>query len=417
MFSIGSTGDVRPYVLMGQELKRRGHQITIITFASFEGLVREAGLGFRGISGSASEMMNALLKPSVKGIAYLRAAENVLGKHAAELIDEFVEGARGADAMMCTFLSSVFYSIAELFGIPCIQTHYYPMDQRNDMPISSAPGQTWGKEWNQLSYKLAYLLLGMVERKYLTDWRDEMGVRQRPVKSSPDYTVSGRRIPVIYAVSPEILPRPAEWPSNIYLSGFWQDTQPISWTPPQALADFLAAGEPPIYIGFGSMVSGNMDRLFRMIAQAVTAAGKRAILVTGWSGAAAISDSKNTFVTQFVPHDWLFPKVSAVVHHGGAGTFSSGLRWGCPTLVLPFGGDQPFWGQRIYDLGCGPKPIARNKITLYKLTKAFLDLTENPDYRAHAAAIGKRLQAENGVSLGADIIEKELFAWKESLSQ
>ena len=118
------------------------------------------------------------------------------------------------------------------------------------------------------------------------------------------------------------------------------------------------------------------------------------------------------FFADYVPHDWLFQQVSAVVHHGGAGTTASGLRAGKPTLVVPFGGDQPFWGSRVLSLGCGPRPIRRENLTVSRLTKALIDLTANGKYRVAAQEVSEQLRLEHGTQRAADLMEKEIAAWK-----
>lgn len=412
MLAIGSTGDVRPYMLLGRELHRRGHEITVASFSPFEKMITEAGLKFFCISGDALDLMSHLMKPGAVGAKYLIEVEKALRDVAPKLLDDLTRSCEGADAMVCTYFGSLFYSIAEKYDIPCIQTHYFPMDPNASMPISSAPGQNWGKRWNRTSYKLGYLLIGMVEKRYLTQWRLDNGMSLRPISTRPNYNVRGRHIPVIYATSPLVMPRPANWDENIHMSGFWYDDQPTDWTPPQDLVDFMAAGEKPIYIGFGSMTSGNMNKTMTTVLRAVRASGVRAVIGMGWGGNVHAHRNKRIYISDYIPHDWLFPRVSAVVHHGGAGTTASGLRNGKPTLVVPFGGDQPFWGNRVHTLGCGPKPIPRDSLTVHRLAKGLVNLTSHASYRVAAEELAIRLREENGVGCAADIVEREIAAWQ-----
>ena len=195
------------------------------------------------------------------------------------------------------------------------------------------------------------------------------------------------------------------------MSGFWVDEESKPFVPPRELADFLAAGEKPVYIGFGSMVSGNMRKTFDVVMKAVRAAGLRVILDNGWSGAGLAGASNVFTLSSFVPHDWLFPQMRAVVHHGGAGTTAAGLRAGCPTLVIPFGGDQPFWGSRVWALGCGPKPIRRENLTVSRLTRALVDLTHHEAYARAAQTLGAGLRQEHGIITAADLVEQEARRW------
>lgn len=414
MIAIGSTGDVRPYMLLGRELKARGHEVTVASFAPFEPMLTEAGLGFFKISGDVVEMMNSLMKPGGNGVRVLTSLEKTIRGVAPILLDDLMRSCEGADALICTFFGSMYYSIAEKYRIPCIQTHYFPMDNNRDVPISSSPFQHLGKMWNSASYKIGYLLIGVLEKRYLTDWRRENGMAPRKVHTRPDYVSGGHTVPVVYAVSPLVMPRPSQWNEHIHMSGFWYDDAPCEWQPPQELLDFLAAGEPPIYIGFGSMVSGNMSRVMTMMLRAVRAAKVRAVFVSGWGGEAShLRSNSRVYFADYIPHDWLFPRVKAVVHHGGAGTTASGLRYGRPTLVIPFGGDQPFWGARVHALGCGPKPIARETMTVHRLTRGLIDLTTRASYRVAAEELAERMRWEDGVRQAADIIEKEITLWRD----
>lgn len=417
MLCIGSTGDVRPYMLLGRELKRRGHEVTVASFGPFEKMITDAGLNFYCVSGDALDLMNNLMKPGAVGMKYLQEVERSIRDVAPVLLDDLTRSCEGADAMMCTYFGSLYYSIAEKYNIPCIQTHYFPMDPNDCMPISSAPGQKWGRHWYKTSYKLGYLLIGILEKRYLTQWRKDNGMELRPIRTGPDYSVRGRRVPVIYATSPLVMPRPAEWDEHIHMSGFWYDEEPAPWTPPQELVDFMEAGEKPIYIGFGSMVSGNMSKTFATVLRAVRASGVRAVIGMGWGGGMRTHRNSRIYICEAIPHDWLFPRVSAVVHHGGAGTTASGLRNGKPTLVVPFGGDQPFWGSRVHALGCGPKPIPRDSLTVSRLTKGIKELTGRASYRTAAEELAGRLRSEGGVRVAADLVEKEVAAWYQQESR
>lgn len=413
MISVGSTGDVRPYVLLGKELKKRGHEVTIAAFANFDKMVTGAGLGFYPLSGDVIKLMENIMKPSSKGAKYLVDVERALKDIAPVLLQDLMLSCEGAEAMCCNFFGSLYYSIAEKYNIPCFQTHYFPMDYNSVTPISSAPGQRLGKTWNRLSYRLGYLLISILEKKYLTKWREENGMSQQKLRVGPAYDMLGD-MPVIYAMSPLVLPRPKEWNANIRMSGFWWDDEHVEYTPPEDLVEFLKNGEQPIYIGFGSMVSGNMSKTFATVIKAIRASKVRAVVNLGWGGEKMqLKSNSRIYFGDYIPHDWLFPRVKAVVHHGGAGTTSAGLRYGKPTLVVPFGGDQPFWGNRIHEIGCGPKPLPRQKMTVQRLSKALIDLTKHESYAVAAEEVGQRMSYEHGTATAADIIERGIQTWYE----
>lgn len=237
-------------------------------------------------------------------------------------------------------------------------------------------------------------------------------MRPRKIRPYPDYEVNGWHMPVLYAMSPLLVPRPTEWDEHIHMTGFWTDPTPTDYEPSPALEQFLSHGEKPVYIGFGSMVSGDMDQTLEIVLEAIKKAGVRAIMARGWGGEQSHSShDKNVFMADYLPHDWLFPQVAAVVHHGGAGTTAAGILAGRPTLVIPFGGDQPFWGMRMHQLGVGPKPIKREMLTADKLSRAICELIDTPSYAVAAQELGARMRLEKGVVTAADIIEREINAW------
>jgi sterol 3beta-glucosyltransferase len=170
-------------------------------------------------------------------------------------------------------------------------------------------------------------------------------------------------MPILYGFSPSVIPAPSDWNGNTFITGYWFVDESENWQPPTALLDFLQSGSPPVYIGFGSMSNRNPEQTADLVIQALALTNQRAILLSGWSGLQKANTPDSIFMIDSIPHSWLFPRVSAVVHHGGASTTAAGLKAGVPSVIIPFFGDQPFWGQRVADLGVGPKPIPRKKLT------------------------------------------------------
>ena len=411
MVCIGSTGDVRPYIVLGRELQARGHDVAICAFASFEEIVTREGMRFRPISGDVKNFMANILNGS-SGVQYLKQVKDVMLPYIGTFLKNIEDACADAEAIIATYFGEVIRSIAEVRHVPFIQTHYYPMDQNPEAPIASAPGQRAGKAWNLASYQLGYFIISVIERYYLADWREAHGMSPRRLESTPNYELNGHTIPVLYAMSPLVMPRPTKWGANIHMTGYWLDnSETADYQPDPALAAFLMDGSKPVYIGFGSMVSGDMDETLGIVMEAVKKSGVRAVLAKGWGGAELTSGRSDVFLADFVPHDWLFQQVSAVVHHGGAGTLAAGILAGKPTLVIPFGGDQPFWANRARELGIGPNPISRERLTVSRLTKALVSLTTTKKYDVAARELGMRLRMENGAQIAADLIEHELRKW------
>jgi sterol 3beta-glucosyltransferase len=211
-----------------------------------------------------------------------------------------------------------------------------------------------------------------------------------------------RRYPTVYGLSPAIIPKPADW-RNTEIVGDWF-LAADDWIPPVDLLGFLASGSPPVYIGFGSMGSRQPEETADLVLQAIDRTGQRAILQAGWGGLSKADVPANILMVNSVPHTWLFPRMAAVVHHGGAGTTAAGLRAGIPSIVIPFFGDQPFWGQRVADLGVGTAPIPRKQLTVERLAQAIHRAVTDPLMRQQAADLGATIQAEDGIDRVVEIV-------------
>ena len=410
MVAIGSTGDTRPYVILGRELKRRGHDVTICAFSVFEEMVLKEGLHFKPIPGDAKSFMGNIMNGS-NGMMFLKQVIEAIRPYVDPFLEALEKGCEDAEVIIGSYFGEVVKSIAEIKHVPYIQTHYFPMDKNAATPISSAPGQHMGKGWSLFSYSLGYTVISLIEIHFLADWRKARGMQPRKVEAAPINELNGHPVPTLYAMSPLVMPRPNTWDENIHMTGYWLDKQPASFQPSAEITAFLEA-EPtrPIYIGFGSMVSADMNDTLDIVLRSIDKAGLRAVISTGWGGA-DIPKKDNIFAADYVSHAWLFNQVSAVVHHGGAGTFAAGILAGRPSLIIPFGGDQPFWASRAEALGLGPKSIRHSQLTVHQLTRALTDLTQTKKYRIAAQELGQRLRMENGVTNAANIIEHELRKW------
>jgi UDP:flavonoid glycosyltransferase YjiC (YdhE family) len=214
-----------------------------------------------------------------------------------------------------------------------------------------------------------------------------------------------RGLPVLNGYSPAVIPPAPDWGDRVRVTGYWFLEPPADWTPPPALEEFLQAGPPPVYVGFGSMSSRKPEETAELVFAALKQAGQRAILLSGWSGLRAADVPPGVFMVESVPFQWLFPRMAAVVHHGGAGTTAAGLRAGVPSIVVPFFGDQPFWGRRVYDLGAGPRPIPRRQLTVERLALALRTAVTDESIRGHAAALGAKIRTEDGPRAAVEIIE------------
>lgn len=214
--------------------------------------------------------------------------------------------------------------------------------------------------------------------------------------------------PMLGAYSPSIIPHPSDWPDSAHVTGYlFLDTQ-AGWQPSPELTAFLEAGDPPVYVGFGSMAGREPERLAGVALEALAKSGQRGLLLTGWGGLRAGSVPDNVFAVDTAPHHWLFPRMAAVVHHGGAGTTAEGLRAGVPAVTVPFVLDQPFWGARVKALGLGPDPIPQKRLTPDRLANAIRTAVTDSDVKQRASSYGAAIRAEDGVANAVKVINRYL---------
>ena len=202
-----------------------------------------------------------------------------------------------------------------------------------------------------------------------------------------------------------VFPRPNDWSEYVYNTGYWFLDEEVDWNPSSDLLDFMQRGTPPIYVGFGSLgESSQAVQTTELVIEALKRSGQRGILATGWSGMSKVdSIPEEFFILESAPHSWLFPRMAAVVHHGGAGTTAAGLRAGIPSIIIPHSNDQFAWGRRVFELGVGSRPIPRRKLMAEKLAEA-IKFVSAKEIKDAAKDLGLKIQSENGAETAAKII-------------
>ena len=225
---------------------------------------------------------------------------------------------------------------------------------------------------------------------------------QRPFSSALK-----RPTPILYAYSPSVLPKPSDWGAGVHVTGYWFSDAEGNWPPQDDLLHFLDSGPPPVYVGFGSTVSDAPSRLARIAIHALEMAGTRGILGMDLGGVRKEELPSTIFPVSDIPHSWLFPRMAAIVHHGGAGT-GAGLRSGVPNVVVPFTSDQPFWARRVHQLGAGPEPLPARCLTSERLAAAIRTASHHEEMRRASSLLSVRINAERGVDRAVEIILREL---------
>ena len=397
----GTRGDVQPYIALGAGLKEAGYRVQVLTTEDFEGLVKSAGLEFCSTGTSVEAMLQS---PEWREVTEKGNFLTILSRMTAEMKRRANDLAlnvsvlfEGTDLIL-TGVSGMGggFSIGEKLGIPVIQAYVFPFTPTSAFPSPLAAGLPLPALFNRFSFHVMRQMLWQSVRAADMSTRRELGMSPGSFWG-PYRSLNQKRGPIVYGYSKHVLSRPADWESNIDVTGYWFLEAPSDWSPPPDLASFLNAGSPPVYIGFGSMGSQNPEEATTLALKALALSGQRGVLASGWGGLSQANLPDTVHMMSSSPHSWLFPQMAAVVHHGGAGTTAAGLRAGIPSIIVPFFGDQPFWGQRVAALGVGPKPLPRRKLTAEGLAQAITQAVSDTAVRQQAAALGEKIRAEGGI--------------------
>jgi sterol 3beta-glucosyltransferase len=317
------------------------------------------------------------------------------------------ELAAGADVLIYSpaFLLSAPHAVEQL-GIPAMPTVLQPfLTPTRTFPVVGMPAWPLGGWYNRFTYTLSEVFVTALLRRPINRWRTQTLGLPRDKGRGLFAAIRQARTPTLYGFSPTVLPKPADWGAHVHVIGYWF-LPPRAWQPPEELRRFLAAGPAPVYIGFGSMTDATPARLMRSVLEAIEHAKVRAIVASGWGGLQSSDPPDNVLLIDDAPHDWLFARVAAAVHHGGAGTVGASLRAGIPTVVIPFRSDQPYWGQRVHALGAGPPPIPVTRLSAIGLAQAVRQALGDETMRQRAQAIGAAIRAEDGVASAVQVISQ-----------
>jgi UDP:flavonoid glycosyltransferase YjiC (YdhE family) len=402
--TLGTRGDVQPYIAFALALLHAGHEVQIAAPRQFEALIREHGVSCWPLPGEFLELMNTPEGKAAIADGQGFSAGFKLLKHVRPLMDRLLNEEWAAVRSYAPHViiyhpkSIATPHIAEALERPCILASPLPgFTPTAAFPSPLLPFASLGP-FNRISHTLAINGASVLFGKTLREWREtSLRLSDRP---------SRRMTPAatLYAYSPKVVPIPTDWGPEVLVSGYWfLDTE--DWRPPSALAAFLARGEPPLYVGFGSMPGIEPRRLTDIVLEALQQTGKRGLLVTGGGAIAVDQIPEHVHVVSDVPHDWLLPHVFAAVHHGGAGTTAATLRAGKPAAICPFFGDQPFWARRVVRLGVGPPTLDRKTFTARQLVRAITAM-EDAQMRQRAASLGCQIRREDGVSAAIRFIER-----------
>lgn len=424
ILTVGTRGDVQPYVAIGHGLQQHGHEVTLCAPETFRAFVTHYGLAFAPMPNDIlklldSQMGRDIVENSNGIVGAFRTTLKLMGQ--VKPIQEGImqacwQAAQATQPDLLLFHPKALCGthIAERLRIPVIMTLPLPtMVPTRDFALMGAPAlpdwlpARWLQSYHRRSYQLVQLAMNAY-RKQIQDFRQQtLGLTPQPRSIDFLHHTDGRPLPFLHVYSPHVVPRPKDWPEHIGVTGY-AFLPPQPWQVPTDLQAFLDQGEPPVYLGFGSIGGKDPTATARVILQAVQHARVRAVIATGWGGLACPDTliPEHVHVLQEAPHDQLFPLMAAVVHHGGAGSTAAGLRAGKPTLICPFFGDQPFWGARVHALGIGPEPLPQKNLRVEPLTQRLQQLKHHSSYAVQARVLAQKLQQEEGVAQAVRFIEQ-----------
>ncbi len=413
ILALGSRGDVLPYVVLGAALQAAGHTVQVATFATFAPIVWERGLAFHCIPGDPQALLmlagGMQANRSIRGVMTLwRTISRTFGTLANDYAEALSDPAlRTTELLINQLPGGLFGSdLAEALGIPWIAAAVIPLARTATMPVMGFPRLPL-PGYNQATYQIAEQLVWQLFRTTIQRWRVQtLGLPMLPLHG-PFKRMAHDRVPVLNGFSSYLVPRPHDWPAHVAITGPWLEPAPAheSWSPPEALAHFLASGPPPVFVGFGSMTVRDPQRLAAMVVQALERAGRRGIVQAGWAQLAYHNLPPTIMAVDTLPYAWLFPQLAAIVHHGGSGTTAVGFCAGVPMVIVPFGFDQYYWGDRLHVLGIGAAPIPFQKLTVETLAHA-IDAICQPTIQQRAAALGVLARSEDGCATARMTIER-----------
>jgi sterol 3beta-glucosyltransferase len=410
LMTYGTRGDVEPFLSLAEGFLKAGHTARLAAPETTAYLAAKSGVEYIPLPGNPEQLAAAMVqKAGGNPLRMVEVMARFVFPLAAAVYKKLRAISPGSDAIVHSFLMThAGYELARGLGVPDFSAQMFPMfAPTSEFSAPGFPNLPLPGIYRKMTHLLfngifrhgGGMLYGQVRRSYpdfppLTGW--------------PFSSREKRITPILFGFSRHVIPRPADWPATAHITGFWQPAPPRDEDVPVELRRFLDAGPAPVYIGFGSAIPHDPSRLARIAVEAIRQTGQRCVLSVGKS--AALRDEKyhGLFQIEEVPHRWLFPRMGAVVHHGGAGTTGMGLRAGVPNILIPFTADQPFWAARARQLGAGPAPIPLGKLTAVRLAAAINEATHDEAMRVRCRELGKKIDAEDGVEEAVDLIVGEI---------
>jgi sterol 3beta-glucosyltransferase len=409
LFTVGSEGDVRPFVALAARLRIEGHAPVLAAPAHFQDLAAPGDVAFVPLDLDMTEVGRAVA--GRHGLANLIAFTRAMGQRAGRMLPGVTAGATAhgpVDLVIHHPVLPVGQHLAEMLGVPAVVASLAPAL----VPTREFPSAIWPSTallpgpLNRWSYYAARYLTGAWCRRDIDRWRrDTLCLRPRPRRHDP---LGDPSVTVLHAFSRHVVARPADWPGPAHITGYWLTGQDPAWSPPRRLASFLDTGDPPVYLGFGSMPVDRPTALAAAVTSAARQTGARFIVhsLNAELTRRLAGRPERILIIRRVPHDWLFPRTAAVVHHGGAGTTGTAVAAGRPQVIWPFGVDQHSWAARMAGLGVAVPAGPIRTLTGSRLASAVTQALGDRRLTELAQDLAARVRAEDGTGQAVAHLER-----------
>lgn len=408
ILTYGSQGDVQPCMALAGALKKAGHTPLLALPAFLRSLADEMGIPAVSLPGDIARLSLGFNQAGKNPLAMVRVMKESIEPVALDVARTAQLACQDADLIVHTFLFTLgAHAFARQMGIPDISVQFFPMFFASaSYPQLAFPALPLGPLYNRLTHYLGNTTFAWAQRAMYPRLRKaDPNFPARlpwPFKASRGRTAT----PLLLAYSPALVPPEPDWGTHIHQTGYWFLNRPDHYQPPAELTEFLAGGPKPLCAGFGSTIHPNSYLLQRTLLDGLRQAGQRAVILTGWDGWAAAEPGPDRLFLKSVPHDWIFPRCAAIIHHAGAGTAAAALRSGRPNVVLPLAVDQPFWAKRIHACGASPAPLDSRTLTAARVAAAVRQAIESDHIRQHASDMGIAIRNEAGLGKAVEIINQ-----------
>jgi sterol 3beta-glucosyltransferase len=417
LVTTGSQGDVQPFAALAVRLRQEGHAARLAAPAAYASLAAGHGVPFVPLDLDMTQVGAAVA--GRHGLRHMLAFCQAMGQRVAAFLPELAAAANGADVIVHHPVLPLGQHLAELRRVPAVVAQPLPAL----VPTAEFASAAWPirlpQSLNWASYGPAALLAGAWCRRDVDRWRrEELGLPPRPGRHDPLVSWDGAPVTALHAYSAHVVPRPADWPASAHVTGYWTRPAEPPWSPPRRLAEFTEAdgGGPVVYVGFGSMPGPAPERLAAALMTAADQTGVRAVIASLSPELRRLLPPSRFHLIRHAPHSWLFPRMRAIVHHGGAGTTAAAILAGRPQVIWPFGVDQAFWARRMASLGVAPPARPVTALTGPRLAAALGTALGDGQLATRATQLSASVQTEDGTGRAIALLKDALSGSRQVVS-